>query len=106
MRKYVVIDTNVLVSALITRNESSPTVRILRFLADGKGRKIEPKDTRGTRTGRNWSFAVGSLPRKITASYTVVLVCDGEEKSFTYTAQLTRRSMSLWYLKLLNLMYL
>ena len=30
------IDTNVLVSALITRNESSPTVRILRFLADGK----------------------------------------------------------------------
>ena len=36
MRKYVVIDTNVLVSALITRNESSPTVRILRFLADGK----------------------------------------------------------------------
>ncbi len=36
VRKYVVIDTNVLVSALITRNESSPTVRILRFLADGK----------------------------------------------------------------------
>ncbi|WP_297647853.1 putative toxin-antitoxin system toxin component, PIN family [uncultured Treponema sp.] len=34
-RKYVVIDTNVLVSALITRNESSPTVRILRFLANG-----------------------------------------------------------------------
>lgn len=36
MRKYIVIDTNVLVSALITRNESSPTVRILRFLAAGK----------------------------------------------------------------------
>lgn len=36
VRKYVVIDTNVLVSALITRSESSPTVRILRFLADGK----------------------------------------------------------------------
>ncbi|WP_295800018.1 putative toxin-antitoxin system toxin component, PIN family [uncultured Treponema sp.] len=35
IRKYVVIDTNVLVSALITRNESSPTVRILRFLANG-----------------------------------------------------------------------
>ena len=35
MRKYVVIDTNVLVSALITRNENSPTVRILRFLANG-----------------------------------------------------------------------
>ena len=34
-RKYVVIDTNVLVSALITRNESSPTVQILRFLANG-----------------------------------------------------------------------
>ena len=34
-RKYVVIDTNVLVSALITRNESSPTVQILRFLATG-----------------------------------------------------------------------
>ena len=33
--KYVVIDTNVLVSALITRNENSPTVQILRFLANG-----------------------------------------------------------------------
>ncbi len=35
MGKYVVIDTNVLVAALITRNENSPTVRILRFLANG-----------------------------------------------------------------------
>ena len=34
-RKYVVIDTNVLVSALITRNENSPTVQILRFLENG-----------------------------------------------------------------------
>ena len=34
-RKYVVIDTNVLVSALLTRNENSPTVQILRFLANG-----------------------------------------------------------------------
>ena len=34
-RKYVVIDTNVLVSALITRNENFPTVQILRFLANG-----------------------------------------------------------------------
>ena len=34
-RKYVVIDTNVLVSALITRKENSPTVQILRFLANG-----------------------------------------------------------------------
>ena len=34
-RKYVVIDTNVLVSALITRNENSPTVQILHFLANG-----------------------------------------------------------------------
>ena len=34
-RKYVVIDTNVLVSALITRNENSPMVQILRFLANG-----------------------------------------------------------------------
>ena len=34
-RKYVVIDTNVLVSALITRNENSPTVQILSFLANG-----------------------------------------------------------------------
>ena len=34
-RKYVVIDTNVLVSALITRNENSPTVQILRFLVNG-----------------------------------------------------------------------
>lgn len=34
-RKYVVIDTNVLVSALITRNENSPTVQILHFLAKG-----------------------------------------------------------------------
>lgn len=35
MKKYVVIDTNVLVSALITRKESSPTVQILKFLASG-----------------------------------------------------------------------
>ncbi len=35
VRKYVVVDTNVLVSALITRNESSPTVQILCFLASG-----------------------------------------------------------------------
>ena len=34
-RKYAVIDTNVLVSALITRNENSPTVQILRFLVNG-----------------------------------------------------------------------
>ena len=34
-RKYDVIDTNVLVSALITRNENSPTVQILHFLANG-----------------------------------------------------------------------
>lgn len=34
-RKYVVIDTNVLLSALITRNENSPMVQILRFLANG-----------------------------------------------------------------------
>ena len=34
-KKYVVIDTNVLVSALITRNENSPTVQILRFLVNG-----------------------------------------------------------------------
>ena len=34
-KKYVVIDTNVLVSALITRNENCPTVQILRFLANG-----------------------------------------------------------------------
>jgi len=33
---YVVIDTNVLVSALITRNEESPTVKILEFLAESK----------------------------------------------------------------------
>lgn len=35
MKKYVVIDTNFLVSALITRKESSPTVQILKFLASG-----------------------------------------------------------------------
>lgn len=35
MKKYAVIDTNVLVSALITRNERAPTVQILRFLASG-----------------------------------------------------------------------
>jgi uncharacterized protein len=33
---YVVIDTNVLVSALITRNEASPTVKILQLLAENK----------------------------------------------------------------------
>ena len=32
MKKYVVIDTNVLVSALITRNENAPTVKILKYL--------------------------------------------------------------------------
>ena len=36
MKKYVVIDTNVLVSALISRNEFSPTVKILKFVASGK----------------------------------------------------------------------
>ena len=35
MKKYVVIDTNVLFSALINKNENSPVVRILRFLAAG-----------------------------------------------------------------------
>lgn len=35
MKKYVVIDTNVLVSALITRNDNSPTVKILKLLANG-----------------------------------------------------------------------
>ncbi len=33
---YVVIDTNVIVSALITRNIESPTVRILQFLSESK----------------------------------------------------------------------
>ena len=33
---YVVIDTNVLVSALITRNTESSTVRILRYLSENK----------------------------------------------------------------------
>ena len=32
----VVIDTNVLVSALITRNSESPTVRIVHYLAESK----------------------------------------------------------------------
>lgn len=36
MGKYVVIDTNVLVSALITRNENSPTVKILHLLTQNK----------------------------------------------------------------------
>jgi len=34
LRKYVVIDTNVLVSGLLTRNEFSPTLKILKLLAD------------------------------------------------------------------------
>ncbi len=34
MTKYVVIDTNVLVSGLLTRNEFSPTLKILKLLAD------------------------------------------------------------------------
>ena len=42
-RKYVVIDTNVLVSALITRNENSPTVQILRFLVTGNGKHFPQK---------------------------------------------------------------
>ena len=36
MKKYVVVDTNVLVSALITRNENAPTVKILRYLSQNK----------------------------------------------------------------------
>ena len=33
MKKYVVIDTNILVSALITRNENAPTVKTLKYLS-------------------------------------------------------------------------
>lgn len=33
---HVVIDTNVLVSSLITRNSSAPTVQIIRFLAESR----------------------------------------------------------------------
>ena len=36
MKKYVVIDTNVLASALITRNENAPTVKILKYLSQNK----------------------------------------------------------------------
>ena len=36
MKKYVVIDTNVLVSALITRNENAPTVKILKYLSQNR----------------------------------------------------------------------
>jgi len=36
MKKYVVIDTNVLVSALMTRNENVPTVKILKYLSQNK----------------------------------------------------------------------
>lgn len=36
MGKFVVVDTNVLVSALITRNENSPTVRILKLISENK----------------------------------------------------------------------
>ncbi|TWI72354.1 putative toxin-antitoxin system toxin component, PIN family [Treponema putidum] len=36
MKKYVVIDTNILVSALITRNENAPTVKILKHLSQNK----------------------------------------------------------------------
>ena len=36
MKKYVVIDTNVLVSALITRNENAPTVKMLKYLSQNK----------------------------------------------------------------------
>lgn len=36
MKKYVVIDTNVLVSALITRNENSPTVKILKYISQNE----------------------------------------------------------------------
>ena len=42
-KKYVVIDTNVLVSALITRNENSPTVQILPFLVTGNGKHFPEK---------------------------------------------------------------
>ena len=36
MKKYVVIDTNVLVSALITRNENAPTLKILKYFSQNK----------------------------------------------------------------------
>ena len=36
MKKYVVIDTNVLVSALITRNENAPTVKILKYFSQNR----------------------------------------------------------------------
>ena len=36
MKKYVVIDTNVLISALITRNENAPTVKILKYLSQNR----------------------------------------------------------------------
>lgn len=36
MGKFVVVDTNVLVSALITRNETSPTVKILKLISENK----------------------------------------------------------------------
>ena len=36
MGKFVVVDTNVLVSALITRTETSPTVKILKLISENK----------------------------------------------------------------------
>ena len=35
MRYYVVIDTNILVSALLTSNPDSPTVKILKLVSEG-----------------------------------------------------------------------
>ena len=36
MKYYVVIDTNVIISALITKNESSPTLQVIRAMLNGE----------------------------------------------------------------------
>ena len=73
---------------------------------DKKGKKIEPKSTQRTETGCNWSFVAGSFPRKITVTYEVHFRNNGIPCEFSYSAQLTQRNRSMWFIKLLNLVYL
>ena len=45
MKCYAVIDTNVLVSSLITRNMKSPVVRVIELIIDGDVIPVYSDDT-------------------------------------------------------------
>ena len=70
-RKYVVIDTNVLVSALITRNENSPTVQILRFLVNGNIVPVYSEDI-----VKEYNEVLRSAKVKLSESLIIILLKD------------------------------